>query len=114
MSEERAPAVSVLLATAAAVLCVLADAPQPLRALVIGIFMLVVPGAAVLLWTRGWPPLVVTTAVLSASMAIDVLLSTALFYLGWWSPTCVLLLLTALCTACAAARLRAPDRMEKA
>lgn len=111
MTDDRVAAVSVLAGTAATVLCVLADAPQPLRAVVVGVFMLVAPGAAVLLWTRGWPALVVTTAVLSASVAIDVLLSTALFYLGWWSPARVLALLAVLCTACAAARLRASDRI---
>lgn len=113
MNDDRGPSVCVLVGTAIFVLCVLLEAPQPLRAVVVGVFMLLVPGAAVLLWTRGWPVLVVITAVLSASVAIDVLLSTALFYLGWWSPVRVLLCLAVLCTTCAAARLRAADKMQQ-
>lgn len=114
MSDDRMPSLMLLIGTASTAVCVLAGAPQPLRAVVVGVFMLVAPGTAVLLWTRGWPALALTTAVLSASLAVDVLLSTALFYLGWWSPVRTFVCLAVLCAGCAAARLRATDRMEHA
>jgi hypothetical protein len=114
VSRDRTVPLLLLAGTAGVVLCVLQGVGQPLRSVVVALFMLLAPGAAVLLWTRGWPVLVLTTAVLSVSVAVDVLLSTALFYLGWWSPLAILALLAALCTGCAGVRLWTRDAVTSA
>ena len=89
------------LAAAAALVFVLAPGP-PVQPLVMGAFLLLAPGAALLARTRSWPAPVWLTAVVAASLAVDVLLSSALFYLRVWSPAVVLTCLTLWCLACVA------------
>ncbi len=95
---------AALALTAAAGLVVLLDPRPPLRPLVVGAFLLLAPGAALLSRTYAWPPLVWLTAVIATSLSVDVLLSSALFYLRLWSPGVVLACLTCWCLACLGAR----------
>ncbi len=99
--------------TAAAVLVFVLDVPAPFRPSVVGAFLLLAPGAALLARTQDWPPLVWVTAVLAASLAVDVLISSALFYLRLWSPGLALVCLTLWCLGCLApALIPRPQRRE--
>lgn len=96
----------VLVLIALTTLAVILDVGSPLQPLLVGLFLVAAPGTAVLVQARGWPPLVLTMAILSTSLSIDVLLSTALFYAGWWSPAAVLSGLVGVCLIGTAAGLR--------
>lgn len=93
----RAPAVGVLVLTALTGLAVVLDPGGPVRPAVVLVFLLVCPGAAVLLGVRLPTVALWTTAVVSASTALDVLVATALFYASWWSPASAWLGLGGLC-----------------
>ena len=85
--------------TALTVLAVVLDVGPPVQPVVVALFLVTAPGAALLLGVRSWPPLVWATAVVAASLTVDVLLSTALLHLRWWSPTVVLACLSTGCVA---------------
>ena len=109
MSPPRLPVVVVLL-TGLTVAVVVLSPGTLLQPLLVALFLMAGPGAAVLLPARSWPVLPWLTAVVSTSLSIDVLVSSALLYLGWWSPAAVLGCLAALCWACAGATLLRPVR----
>lgn len=90
--DPREPA-TVLAGIALAVAVRVLEVPAPIRPVVLGIFLLVAPGAALVGNPRAWPPLAWWTAVLSASIAISILVSTALLYAGMWSADRVLAVL---------------------
>lgn len=106
----RLPVVLVVL-TGLTVAVVVLGAGPVLQPLLVALFLMAGPGAAVLLPARSWPVLPWLTAVVSTSLALDVLVSTALLYLGWWSPAAVLGCLAALCLGCAGASLLRPARV---
>lgn len=100
----------VLVLTALTASAVALDVGSPLQPLLVGLFLVVAPGTAVLVRARDWPPLVLGTTIIATSLSIDVLLSTALLYAGWWSPPVVLACLVAICLAATAAGSgRAPE-----
>ena len=102
MMTDRADAPTFVLGlTAATCVAVLVGVGPPVQPALVGLFLISAPGTAVLLGVRSWPPLVWLTAVVSASMAIDLMLTSALFYAGWWSPSVVLGCLVMLCVGCA-------------
>ena len=88
--------VAVVLMTLLAELSVALDLGPPLQALAQALFLVLAPGVA-LLAAAPWPRLVWLVGVLATSLSVDVLLSTALLYLGWWSPDVVLACLVLLC-----------------
>ena len=96
----------VLVLTALAAAAVVLDVGSPVQPLLVGLFLVAAPGMAVLVRARRWPPLVLAMAIVSTSLSIDVLLSTALFYAGWWSPAGVLSGLVCVCFVATAAGLR--------
>ena len=104
------PAVVVLL-TWLTVAAVVLDVGAPLQPLLVAVFLVCGPGTAVLLHVRSWPALPWLTAAVSTSLSIDVLVSSALLYLGWWSPAAVLGCLAALCLGCAGATLLSRQRV---
>lgn len=106
MRREPVVALSLVGLTVLTTVAVVAEVGSPLQPLLVALFLLLAPGTAVLLGTQSWPVLVQVTAVLSASVAIDVVLVLGLFYAGWWSPTSVLACLVVLCLGCATASLR--------
>ena len=73
-----------------AVLVRVLELPAPVRPAVLGAFLLVVPGAALVGSARTWSGPAWWTAVLSASIGLATLVSTALLYLGVWTPDRVL------------------------
>lgn len=87
------PALVVSVAALAVVVRLL-EVPAPGRGAVIGVFLLVGPGAALVGDPPGWPRLVWWTAVLAASVAMSILVSSALLYAGVWTPDRVLAVLT--------------------
>lgn len=103
-------AVVVVLLTGLSVAAVVLELGAPLQPLLVAAFLMTGPGAAALLPARSWPVLPWLTAVVSTSLAIDVLVSSALLYLGWWSPAAVMGCLVALCLGCAGTALLLPAR----
>ncbi|MCA1710219.1 MAG: hypothetical protein LC789_00705 [Actinobacteria bacterium] len=91
------PALPALFAALAvvAVLVRLLGAPAPARGAVLGVFLLLGPGAALVGDPPGWPRLAWWTAVLASSLAIALLVSCALLYAGVWTPDRVLAALVA-------------------
>ncbi len=102
---ERRTAGGVLVLTALAGLVAVLRVGPPLQPLVVGAFLLVAPGAALLLGVRLETVALRITAVVSTSLAVDVLLATALFYAGVWTPLVVGVALGALTTALSLAAL---------
>lgn len=85
----------------------------PVRLLVIGIFLLVAPGAVIVRSSFGqaaddwdWP--VVTTVVVGVSIAVNMLIAEAMVRLNAWSPSGAVLLLATACTTAAAAWMVCP------
>ncbi len=76
--------------TALAVAARLIEVGPPVQPLMLAVFLLVCPGAALVGNPQGWSSTVWWTAVVSASVSISMLLSTALLYAGLWSPDRVL------------------------
>lgn len=101
---------AVLVLTGLTVLAVLLDVGTPLQPVLVGLFLVLAPGAALMSGAPAWPTSVWLSAVLLASTSVDVLVVTALFYLHWWSPEAVLTCLAVLSVWCALPRvpLRAP------
>ena len=97
MKARPAAAVALLVLTALSVGAYALELGAPVQPLVLGAFLLIAPGSALLLRSDGWQPLVLCVGVLAGSLAVDVLLATALFFLGWWSPGAVLACLAVLC-----------------
>jgi hypothetical protein len=87
----------------------LLELPGPLRPWVTGAFLLLCPGAA-LVGPVGWSRLTWWTAVLSSSIAISILVSTAMLYAGVWSPDAVLAVLAVGSVAGCAARTASASR----
>ena len=81
---------TVLGAVALAVVVRVLALPAPVRPAVLGAFLLVVPGAALVGSARSWSGPAWWTAVLSASLGVATLVSTALLYAGAWTPDRVL------------------------
>ncbi|MEW9534334.1 hypothetical protein [Microbispora sp. NPDC049125] len=73
-------------ACAAGALLALADVQTPARMLLTPLFLLVVPGAAVVGLLRDRDPLATLTVGLAASLAINVLLAEAMLLFDAWSP----------------------------
>ena len=94
-ARHSAIAVPVVLALLAAVsaLLVIADVRSPIRTVVVGLFLLVAPGWAVLdHWglARGW---IGAALVLATSISLTICLSLVQLYAGAWSPRTGLTLL---------------------
>lgn len=99
--------VTALGLTALAVVVALTQPGPALQPLALAAFLAFAPGTALLGPAPSWPTTVWLTSVVSLSLAVDVLLTTALFYTGWWSPTVVLVCLVVVCTLSAGWRLPA-------
>lgn len=82
------------------------DAPVLVRSVVVAAFLLAGPGAAVVGVPQGWSLLACVTAIVSLSLSVALVLSTALIYLTWWSATNVLLLMLLVCVVGTAFELR--------
>lgn len=88
----------VLIASAVCVaLLVWGDVKGPVRVVVVAGFLLVCPGMAVVrrvgVADKG-TEVVLATAV---SIGLEAILAGALLYVGWWSPSALLVVLVALC-----------------
>lgn len=88
---------------AAAVAAAVADAPQPLRAAVVVVFVCLVPGYALVRLLRLRDPLLEGAVSVGASLAIAVLVSTLALYAGAWSPPGILVTLALVVVAAATA-----------
>ncbi|WP_055479606.1 hypothetical protein [Sphaerimonospora mesophila] len=87
MSRSRTIAKVVLaVACAAGAVLVLADVETPARMVLAPLFMLVVPGAAIIGLLRDRDPLSTLTVGAAASLAINVLLAEAMLLFNAWSP----------------------------
>ena len=71
------------------------ELPAPVRGTVLGAFLLLCPGAALIGDPRSWPRPAWWTAVLASSVALSILVSALLLYAGVWSPDRVLAALAA-------------------
>lgn len=96
---------AVLVVTALTLLVVALEVGTPVQPVVVGIFLLLVPGAAVILGLSTPSVAAWITAAVSASIALDILVATALLYAGWWTPVRVLVVLSAVCVTCSTAAL---------
>jgi O-antigen/teichoic acid export membrane protein len=74
------------LACVAGAVVALADLQTPLRPLLVSMFLLVVPGAAVVGLLRERDPLAALAVGAAASLALNVLLAQAMLLFGVWSP----------------------------
>jgi hypothetical protein len=93
----------VLALTAAASLAFVLEIGTPIQPLVVGVFLVLAPGAAVLSRMRRWPLVVWTMAAIATSLSIVSLLTAVLFYAHAWSPGAVITSLALGCAACVVA-----------
>jgi hypothetical protein len=91
-------------------LVAVAQPVQPVRALAAASVVMLLPGAAVVRLVRLRDPLLVLVAVPSTSLALTVLVSTGLMYVGSWTWQLTLALLGGLTAAVAAASGLVRDR----
>jgi hypothetical protein len=82
----RTATVVLALACAAGAILTLADVETPARPILTALFLLVVPGAAVVGLLRDRDPLATLTVAAAASLAVNVLLAEAMLLFGAWSP----------------------------
>ena len=99
------PALIALVAIAAAAL-VLADAQSGLRAFVVGPFLLCAPGLAVIGLIGIRDPLEHVVLAIAVSVALDIFISLAMLYGGFWSPATAVTGLAALVVVLTAERYR--------
>jgi len=85
MRVDYAHPAAVLAGVAVAVVVRVLEAPAPMRPLMLGSFLLVCPGAALVGNPRTWSRLAWWTVVLAASVALSTLVSTALLYVDLWT-----------------------------
>ncbi|MBA2893622.1 hypothetical protein [Nonomuraea soli] len=84
--QRRALTWVIALACVAGAVIALADLQTPLRPLLISVFLLVVPGAAVVGLLRDRDPLAALSVGAAASLVLNVLLAEAMVLFNVWSP----------------------------
>ncbi|WP_327090115.1 hypothetical protein OIE66_05710 [Nonomuraea sp. NBC_01738] len=86
LKHRRALTWLLALACIAGAVIALANIQTPLRPLLISLFLLVVPGAAVVGLLRDRDPLAALSVGAAASLVLNVLLAQGMLFFGVWSP----------------------------
>ena len=89
----------ITLSLIGAVAAIVADAPQPVRAILLLWFLVVCPGMAFVRLLRLQGALLEWTLAVALSLAIDLLVAVFVLYVGLWSPVWILVAIATLTLA---------------
>jgi hypothetical protein len=93
----------VIIFALAACLAVFLDAPVPLRSSVTLLFLVFIPGLAVVRFLRLTDPVLRLSLAVATSLALDVVVSIVMIYAGSWTPRTALVGIAAVAVIAAAA-----------
>lgn len=105
--------IGIIVVAVAATLLVFAAPGSTARPYVVLVFALVCPGMAVVRLFRIDEPLLELAVAIALSIGVELLLSTAMLYLGLWSPETLFVALVCVAIGCAAVEVtRVPQQTE--